>query len=203
MRVIDRVAGHDAEVALLAAGTFLTFAQLARRGKVSAGEEAAFRAFNDMSPALRIPIWTGMQAGSLAAVGVASAAAWPKDRRTSATLAGAGTAAWALAKLTKRFVRRGRPAQHLEDVQIHGSAQRGLGFPSGHSAVATTLALVASPVLPPAARRAAWVGVGVVAAGRQYVGAHLPFDIVGGFALGVMCGTAGRAASRSVGKKPL
>jgi undecaprenyl-diphosphatase len=189
---VRRRNSRDARIVGLAAGTFLTFAQLARQGTVSAGEEAAFRAFNDLSPTLRVPVWASMQAGSLAAVGVAAAAAWPFNRRTSVALGGAGTAAWGLAKVTKRFVRRGRPAQHLDEVRIHGTAQRGLGFPSGHSAVAMTLAIVGSPLLRPLARRAAWLGVGLVAADRQYVGAHLPLDVVGGLALGVLCGTAAR-----------
>src|SRR5438270_12152158 len=88
---------RTATIGAFAAFTFLTSAQRARRGTVSAGEEATFRAFNEMPQAVRIPVWTAMQGGSLAAVGVVGAAAWPKSRRSSAALAGAGTAAWALA----------------------------------------------------------------------------------------------------------
>jgi glycosyltransferase 2 family protein len=182
----------DVAAALVSAAAFLALADRGRRGSVSETEESSFRVFNDMSGALAPAIWPVMQAGSLAAVGVAAAAAWTKNERTAMSLAGAGTAAWALAKVAKRFVRRGRPAQHIDHVKIHGARQRGLGFPSGHSAVAMTLALVGTPLLPRSARPAAWAGVGAVAVGRQYVGAHLPLDVVGGLALGVACGAAGR-----------
>jgi membrane-associated phospholipid phosphatase len=129
-----------------------------------------------------------MQAGSLPAVAVVSAAALPRRRATAVALAVDGTAVWAMCKLIKRVVRRGRPADHLDDVSIHGAAQRGGGFPSGHAAVATTLAAVVSRVLPKPLARVAWGVAALVCGTRQYVGAHLPLDVVGGAALGLAAG---------------
>jgi hypothetical protein len=60
----------------------------------------------------------------------------------------------------------------------------GLGYPSGHVAVAAALATAAGPWLPRPARRATWWAVWLVALGRMYAGAHLPLDVVGGAALG-------------------
>jgi undecaprenyl-diphosphatase len=167
---------------------FVLLARKAARGTVSDGEERFFRTVNTLSPALRGPAWVVMQAGSLPAVGVVSVAALPRHRATAVALAIDGTAAWALCKLVKRVVKRGRPADHLEDVSIHGAAQRGGGFPSGHAAVATTLAAVGSRVLPRPAARLAWGTAAVVCGTRQYVGAHLPLDVVGGAALGLAMG---------------
>src|SRR5205085_10960978 len=113
---------------------FLALARRARDGSVSPGEEAAFRAVNGLGAVWQLPIWTVMQGGNLAAAGVAAAAAYPRSKRMAAGLAGSGAGAWALANVAKRFVRRGRPAQHLRDVRVRGTAQRGLGFPSGHAA---------------------------------------------------------------------
>jgi hypothetical protein len=59
---------------------------------------------------------------------------------------------------------------------------------SGHSAVAVALATVASPFLGRRARRIAWVLAGCVCVARIYVGAHLPFDVLGGAALGWAAG---------------
>jgi glycosyltransferase 2 family protein len=89
----------------------------------------------------------------------------------------------------KEFVQRGRPQTLLEDVNILGEPARGLGYVSGHSAVAVALATVASPYLGRRARRVAWILAGCVCLARMYVGSHLPFDVVGGAALGWAAGS--------------
>jgi len=48
---------------------------------------------------------------------------------------------------------------------------------------------VASPYLGRRARRVAWVLAGCVCLARMYVGSHLPFDVVGGAALGWAAGS--------------
>jgi hypothetical protein len=78
---------------------------------------------------------------------------------------------------------RGRPPARPE--------QRGLGYPSGHAAVAATLYVVAAPHL-----RSRWrAGLAALTSGvglaRIYVGAHLPLDVLGGVALGAALGAAG------------
>ena len=60
----------------------------------------------------------------------------------------------------------------------------GLGFPSGHAAVAAALMTIAAPYVTGPARIAGWAVVGLVAAARVYVGAHLPLDAAGGIFLG-------------------
>jgi undecaprenyl-diphosphatase len=92
---------------------------------------------------------------------------------------------WALCKGVKYGIGRGRPGAHLKDVIVRGAAQSGLGFPSGHTAVAFTLAGVAAPALPRRASGLAWAAAGLVGLARQYVGAHLPADVAGGVALAV------------------
>ena len=59
---------------------------------------------------------------------------------------------------------------------------------SGHSAVAVALATVASPFLGRRARRVAWTLAALVCVARIYVGSHLPFDVLGGAALGWAAG---------------
>jgi undecaprenyl-diphosphatase len=161
----------------------------AARGTISATEERWFRAINNLSPALRAPVWLVMQAGSLAAVPVTAAVVSRRHKPTAVAMAIAGTGAWALSKLVKRVIKRGRPADRLEDVVIHGAAQSGSGFPSGHAAVAISLTAIGSRVLPKAAARIVWVVPFLVGAGRQYVGAHLPLDVAGGAAMGLSLGS--------------
>jgi undecaprenyl-diphosphatase len=173
---------------------FVTLARKATVGTVSAGEERAFRAINNLSPALHRPAWVVMQAGSLTAVPLAAAIAFRRDRATAAALAIDGTAVWALSKLVKRVVKRGRPADCLDGVVISGNAQRGSGFPSGHAAVATTLTVIGARLLPRSAARVVWVAPALVCAARQFVGAHLPLDVVGGAALGISAGALANIA---------
>jgi membrane-associated phospholipid phosphatase len=171
----------------VAAATFAGLARHARRGEVSALEERVFRAVNALPDAAHRPLWVVMQGGSLAAVGVVSGAAALAGRREVAVRLGvAGTSVWAFCKLIKYSIGRGRPDAHLKDVIVRGDAQSGLGFPSGHTAVALTLAGVAAPSLSRPAARAALAAAGVVAFARMYVGAHLPAVIAGGVAVAVI-----------------
>jgi membrane-associated phospholipid phosphatase len=181
-------------VALASPVAFVLLARRAALGKVSAGEERVFRLVNKSRPQLRRPAWVVMQAGSLAAVPVTAVLAVRKHRATALALAIDGTAVWAFCKLIKRFVKRGRPVDCLDDVVITGKAQRGSGFPSGHAAVATTLTVIGARLLPRPASQLAWVVPVLVGAGRQLVGAHLPLDVAGGAALGVTAGSLANIA---------
>ena len=134
-----------------------------------------------------------MQSGSLAAVPVVAVLALRKDRPTAVALAIDGTAVWAACKVVKRSRSRGRPTDHLDGVVVRGKAQRGLGYPSGHAAVATTLATVGSRLLSPPVAIAAFGAATLVGGARQYVGAHLPLDVVGGATLGASAGVLANA----------
>jgi undecaprenyl-diphosphatase len=167
-------------------------ARRAAHGTVSAKEARAFQAINSLTPSLRAPAWLVMQSGSFGAIPVAAAIAFPRGRSTALALVIDGSAVWALCKVVKRVVKRGRPADHLSGVVVYGRAQRGRGFPSGHAAVSTTLTVVGSRLLPRGSARLAW-GIPVIVCGaRLYVGAHLPLDVAGGACLGVAAGTVAR-----------
>jgi membrane-associated phospholipid phosphatase len=184
---IDSIGG----AILTTAGTaaFVTLARRAATGTISAREERSFRMVNGLPNGIRVPVWLVMQSGSLAAVGAATLVARSRSRRAAVGLAVAGTTAWALAKVAKPLVGRGRPADLLGYVNVRGANQSGLGFPSGHAAVAAALAVAASRALPNHGTLAAAV-VAAVGGARQYVGAHLPLDVAGGIALGATVGAA-------------
>jgi membrane-associated phospholipid phosphatase len=134
-------------------------------------------------------VYVAMQAGSLAGAWVAAAGAWAGGSpHLARALAAAGTGVWAAAKLVKWRIGRGRPAHHVEDVRIRGSAEGGLGYPSGHTAVAFCLAAVADAEVSPRLRPVTWALAATVGIARVYVGAHLPLDVVGGAALGLTVG---------------
>jgi undecaprenyl-diphosphatase len=63
-----------------------------------------------------------------------------------------------------------------------------LGFVSGHTTVAFAVATALLPVLPLRGRVIAYALATVVGIARIVYGEHFPLDVVGGAALGIMCG---------------
>lgn len=146
---------------------------------------------NQVSGAIYRPVWSVMQLGSLGGVFAVAIVLGLARRRSSAVgVLGGGTLVWLFAKLVKPLIGRGRPARHLDAVAVRGRPQSGLGFPSGHTAVAVTLAAVASRDVRLPAAATMWTAAGLVGWSRLYVGAHLPLDVLGGVGLGVATGAA-------------
>jgi glycosyltransferase 2 family protein len=174
-----RLGGAVAVLLLASAGV--------RSDRVDTPEREVFRVVNDLPlPGwLYPPIWLLMQFGNIGAVpAVALLALATRRLRMALDMALAGGAIYLVAKLVKEFIERGRPQTLLDDVHILGEAARGLGYVSGHSAVAVALAAVAAPYLPRWGRWIAWSLAVAVLLARMYVGAHLPLDVLGGGALG-------------------
>ena len=121
-----------------------------------------------------------MQLGSLGGpLAVGAALALAGERRHGARVAAVGAFAWAAAKAVKPLVRRGRPAHTVDVARVLGRTQAGLGYPSGHAAVAAATTALVAPRLPRPWGAVAWAWGLAVGPLRTYVGAHLPLDVVG------------------------
>jgi membrane-associated phospholipid phosphatase len=178
---------------LLGAALLLLSALPVHADSISDLEAGVFRFVNDLPSLPFVVVWVPMQLGNFLVVPVAVlAAAVARRFRLAIGLALAGGAVYALAKVVKHYVLRGRPDTVLEDVLVRGAAPHGLGFVSGHIGVVTALALVAAPWLPRWGRWTLVAAVVVVFLARMYVGAHLPLDMVGGAGLGLAVGGAVR-----------
>lgn len=179
--------------ALTAAAALLVLAVtwvLASRGEVANWERTTFHVVNQAPSWLYGPLWLVMQLGNVAvAMGTAlvALAVTRRWRPPVAVLIATGLS-WQLAKYVKHVVGRGRPTALLTDVVLPGLDEAGLGFVSGHSAVAFSLATVLAPYVPRRWRWLPFVVATLVAVARVHVGVHLPLDVVGGTALGVGVG---------------
>jgi undecaprenyl-diphosphatase len=164
--------------------------------RISALERAVFRAVNGGPQLPSGAVWIVMQLGMIGVVPASALLAFALHRhRLALSLLVAGATAYAGGKAVKRVVERGRPDELLDDVRIQGAAAHGLGFVSGHAAVAFALATVLWPELARRDLRVLAVAVAaLVALARVHVGAHLPLDVVGGAGLGVAAGGLARLA---------
>jgi undecaprenyl-diphosphatase len=185
MRKVRRTARFLTGAALVA-GSYLEV----RRTTVPEYEERVFRIANGAPDAIRIPVRTIMQAGTFGTVpAVATVVFLTGRRQLAAKVLVGGTLAWVGAKAIKPYGGRARPAGVLPDVIIREGIEGDLGWVSGHTAVATTMAGILADDLPRLRPVLAAVVV-ATAFGRMYVGAHLPYDTVGGAGLGMMISAA-------------
>lgn len=162
--------------------------------------EAELRVFGWLNQAGDVPralAWVPMQLGNVVVVPLSALVALALGRiRLALALGGAGMLAWVAAKGVKDVVERGRPGALVDAAVLRDAHAGGLGFPSGHAAVATALALVAWPHLGRTGRTAVVVSAALVGILRVYVGAHLPLDITGGVGVGMACAGAVRLVWR-------
>jgi undecaprenyl-diphosphatase len=178
---------HDAALFVVGAVLFEGSRILLIREGITSREESIFRAANDAPDELTIPVRSVMQMGTFITVPAVAAAAFLAGRRELAAALGVGgTAAWVLAKRAKSLGGRARPAVLLDEVRTREGIEGDLGWVSGHTAVATTIAATTWVGGPRWLRPFLVAGAATTAYGRMYVGAHLPLDLVGGAGLGMM-----------------
>jgi undecaprenyl-diphosphatase len=135
---------------------------------------------NDLPDEIAPVAWLPMQAGALAYPLVLSAGIYwrTKTPQPALSIAAAGVSAWLGAKAVKKMVGRGRPFDFQPDTNLR------LG----------TVASVASDRMGPIPGVASYGAATAASLSRLYVGAHLPLDIVGGAAFGVVVGEIAEVA---------
>lgn len=173
------------------AAVLVTTTVLAKRG-VYGWEITIFQAINGLPDSIRPVLWVLNQYGTAVTIPVATAVALLLRRwLLAASLAISGVTVYLLAKVIKEYVVRGRPADFLEGVvERETFSPDSLGYPSGHAAVAWAITIIALAYLGRPWQVAAIVLAIAVPFVRMYVAAHLPLDLIGGAALGVMVASA-------------
>lgn len=161
-------------------------------------------AVNDVPDVVGWALYPVMQLGTIGgslAVAVAIAV-FVRDRVLSSAVLLTAIVTWLVAKGVKRLVDRDRPLAYLPDLIVREGAGTGLGYASGHSAVAASVLIMAMVAIPSRWRPAAAGVVGLVGVARIVYGVHLPADVVGGWGLGVLLGLGGLALACRVRPSP-
>ena len=165
----------------------------ARRGHPE-WERRIYRSINDGPDELAPIAWLPMQAGSLTApFALAGWSYWrTRDPDPAVAYAASGFITWLAAKGVKKLIGRGRPHDHdpTTNLRLATRTDGSLGYVSGHAAVASTLATVIGSGRSPVAVAGLQTFALLVGVTRIYAGAHLPLDVAGGAALGILIGEA-------------
>ncbi len=186
---------HPGAAAVVALVGLLVSWGLAVREPLPTWELRLTEWFNDAPGWVSDALYPVMQLGTLAgplvvAVGVV---VLRRDGRLAGATVLVGLAAWSGAKVVKRIVDRDRPRTYLPDIVVREGDGAGLGFLSGHSAVAMSAAVMAMVALPRAWRPVAALLAVLVGVARVVSGVHLPADVVGGWCFGTLVALGGLA----------
>jgi len=169
---------------------FLVSLAVAAKRPVPDWELRLTRTVNDVPGWVAGVLYPVMQLGTVWAPIVVAVVlvVWRRDVWLGAAAVVGGLVAWFGAKAIKRAVERDRPLAFVSDLVVREGDGTGLGFVSGHAAVAAVTAVVVLAALPrrwcPAALALAFA-VGIA---RIVHGVHLPADVVGGWAFGALVG---------------
>jgi undecaprenyl-diphosphatase len=156
-------------------------------------EKAITRWLNDAPDWVAHTMWPVMQGGTLIAPFVVALGIGlvRRDWFVAAVVAIVGVVTWFGAQGVKRIVERERPVAFLADLHVREGTGSGLGYISGHSAMAAAVAVVALTVVPRRWWPLVFALVAVVGIARVVHGVHLPADLIGGWAFGTLTGLVG------------
>lgn len=173
----------------------------ARRGHPE-WERSIYRSINNAPDELAPVVWLPMQAGSLTApFALAGWSYWrTRELDPAVAYAASGFTTWLIAKGVKKAVGRGRPYDHdpTTNLRLATRTDGSLGYVSGHAAVASTLATVMGSGRSSLTVAGLQTFALVVGTTRIYAGAHLPLDVAGGAALGILVGEATNSIRRRI-----
>lgn len=96
-----------------------------------------------------------------------------------------------LAQVLKRMAGQPRPLSVLPGLDTHGYpiSPHGNAYPSAHTAVAVAMVSALWPWMSRPQRIVGAAFAVLIACNRMYIGAHWPVDVLGGAAIGLLCGS--------------
>jgi undecaprenyl-diphosphatase len=186
---------HPVVIAVTAGVGLISSWNVARQDPIPGWELRLTEWINDVPDAIAYLLYPFMQLGTLGGPLVAAGLiAWlTRDRVLAGATAAVGVVTWFAAKEVKSIVERGRPVRYLPDIDVREGDGTGLGYISGHSALAAASAVMVMAALPRRYRPLAALAAGLVGIARIVHGVHLPADVVGGWSFGTLMALGGLA----------
>lgn len=167
---------------------------LVKSGIANSLDSSVLHAIYNLPSIFEFPVYLMTQLGNFGVLFMAVLMALVfKRKQIAAILLANGVLAYSLAALAKIAVARQRPALMYSDIIVRLEVATGYGFPSGHTALTTALALGLMPYTPKKYHVLLWLWIAAVAFSRMYLGVHAPLDVLGGFCLGVCVATLTRS----------
>src|SRR4030095_5984073 len=175
-------------ITIALAALFIVSYLMATKGTMGTLEQDIFAFFYGMPDSLLRFAQVVTQLGSawILLVAFALLLIIKRNPKPALVVLGSGALTYLLTVLCKVVVARPRPYDLLHNVVTREAVVSGMGFPSGHVAMATAVSLSLLPYLPKAWRWLPIPWIALVAWSRMYLGVHAPLDILGGFALGAL-----------------
>ena len=96
-----------------------------------------------------------------------------------------------LAQVLKRLAGQPRPLSVIPGLDAHGYpiSPHGNAYPSAHTAVSVAMVSALWPWMSRPQRIVGAAFAVLIAGNRMYIGAHWPVDVLGGAAIGLLCGS--------------
>jgi undecaprenyl-diphosphatase len=156
-------------------------------------ERSLTRWLNDAPTWVAHAMWPVMQGGTLVAPFVVALVIGlvRRDWFVAGVMVAVGVVTWLGAQGVKRIVGRERPVAFIANLHVREGTGNGLGYLSGHSAMAAAVVVVALTVVPRRWWPLLFALVAIVGVARIVHGVHLPADVIGGWALGTLLGLVG------------
>ncbi len=195
---------HPVLFAAVAAVCFAASALVAWQEPVPGWELRLTEWINDAPAGVASAMYPIMQLGTLAAPLLAAfgIVIFRRDWLLAGVTVVVGLLAWFGAKEVKQIVERGRPRAYLPEINVREGDGAGLGFISGHSAVAAATAVMVIAALPARYRPIPVILAVIVGIARIVHGVHLPADVVGGWSFGSLIAIGGLWVADHLRREP-
>ena len=196
MRRVGNKQKKEISLLILALSVFGICTYFVSTGRFSAFEYEAFDLVYKPTGSLALGMYLITQTASVAGfLAIVTCLLVAKKIKLSLKLLTCGLVTYSVIYVAKLLIARPRPHLILPDVTAYYDAVSDFGFPSGHAAIAVTVAMVLAPSTPKRYRWLIWLWVLLVGISRISLGVHAPLDIVGGICVGVVSVCALRLVS--------